>query len=212
METRVKGCSCQPEGNDSAMLILDREQMDRCVENVKDLFRQEEYKSSDSRPSSKAEDECFFVRRDRVGYLCGAWQESDRYVGCVGQPYSFGDFVAVVRAEIEKNSIGSGSEGNRPALRAEIELHYFPDHPGYAPTSNRQELLKGSFSLGDDQNGVPRLVVEEDDKAERKRRDKKRYNWRCLAACAPGCVNCLADIQCWIICAGACVIACGIDG
>jgi hypothetical protein len=208
----MKDCSCQSESTGSAMLMVGRDQMDTCVENVKDVFRQEEAQSPASSTSLSASDECFYVRETRVGYMCGTWESSTRYIGCVGQPYPFGDFVAVLRAEFTSDNKDSKQEQAPAIHRSEVALYFFSNQPRHSRSSDRQELLKDCFFLESSGDGEPCIVRVGKGDSDRNRLDKKRYNWRCLAACAPGCINCLADIQCWIICAGACVIACGIDG
>ena len=39
---------------------------------------------------------------------------------------------------------------------------------------------------------------------------KKKYDWKCLAKCAPACITCFHEIACWVVCAGWCVISCAI--
>ena len=33
-------------------------------------------------------------------------------------------------------------------------------------------------------------------------------NWDCLKKCAPQCISCGGDWQCWLVCAGGCIIQC----
>ena len=67
-------------------------------------------------------------------------------------------------------------------------------------------LVQADLVLFEDAAGTPSVKVDR----SRFHLPFKKYDWSCLRQCAPSCLSCFDDIQCWVICAGSCVISCAL--
>lgn len=194
------GCSCSED--EPSLRILEHEDLSNCMQSVQRAAERQNWTSWDYGYDGE---QLNFVSDGRIGYFIGNEDSDEKYCGCAGVAHIAGDFVVAIESRtISKRDT---TEGVSDSYTADLRLYFYPRR-----TSGSEALWEGQLRVSKDADGRIKASVKPNSKGTGKGKPKRKYNWRCLAACAPGCITCLADITCWTICAGACVIACAIDG
>ncbi|WP_257386359.1 hypothetical protein [Tahibacter caeni] len=126
-----------------------------------------------------------FGARDLLGYF--STREGSNWDDCaLAVPFSFGMLTARVTT---RNSVI-----DRVDL-PELDVALYSVRNDIAT-----HLVSARFIAAQNPEGI---AIETEQRV-------KSYDWRCLAKCAPSCIACVGDLQCWVICAGACVISCAL--
>lgn len=134
-----------------------------------------------------------FTEHSLIGHYYSPGHEEWKHA-VVSVPFSFG--VLAVHVEIKEPL--PASESDLPALAVNL----FVVRDGKQP----EALVSAELLPHLDGSGKPAVKVN----PKKGLKVTKKYDWRCLRQCAPSCLSCLDDVQCWVICAGACVISCAL--
>jgi hypothetical protein len=127
-----------------------------------------------------------FTSKSLLGYFLTTDTESWSNV-VLSVPLSFGVISSAVK-------VHDPEENNK--FNANVSLYFAESN------QKPHRVWRGNLI----QNTDDEIIVEE----EQDHTQVASYDWNCLKKCAPACLTCTFDIQCWVICAGACVISCAL--
>ena len=150
--------------------------------------------------------ESIFASNGRIGYALAVNDGDEHWErAAVGIPNALGFFVVTIYF---RNRQIDEQEGD---LRLELEttLEFYDVQDNGQPVWEGEILITGNIynlsSIRTTSTPSPTIYqVRVPDRI-------KKYDWKCLRKCAPGCATCLTSIECWAICAAACLVSCAFD-
>jgi hypothetical protein len=177
-----KPCQCDQVGLGTILADAD---LRRCEQQINSALGRRDW-------TFRQREKLFFTYKGRIGFIVIS-KDGGNTRAIVAMPFIFGDFLVFF-------DLTSVLEEKLAKLASNVRLEFIPNDGSY------EELWYGAITVNWLSENPDDVKVRVDSKSE-----SRRFNWKCLATCAPACITCIQDIDCWLLCAGACVVSCAID-